>query len=198
MLHVKEMKAVAREDSVSSAMYAIAGALLIVGLLAAFAWLPRLLGARGEQIGKDAPPISVPLIANAEELSEPPALTPTAVSTADLKGHAVLLDFWATWCGPCQAEAPIVDRVAKRFKSRGLVVIGVNTSDPDGLAMAGPWAKAHHITYPIAFDEGMAAHAYDVENLPTLIVISKAGKIIARRTGMTDGDEIERLVNQAL
>ncbi len=164
----------------------------------AFAWLPRLLGGRGEQVGRDAPQVTVPLIANAEELSQPPALTPTSVSIGELKGHAVLLDFWATWCGPCQAEAPIVDRVAVRFKSRGLVVIGVNTSDPEGLTLAGPWAKRHHITYPIAFDDGAAAHAYEADVLPTLIVISKTGKIVARRTGMTDGDEIERLVNQAL
>jgi thiol-disulfide isomerase/thioredoxin len=198
MLHLMRMKALAREDSVSSAMYAVAGALLIIGLLAGFAWLPRLLGARAEQAGGDAPHVSVPLVANAEQLVDPPAFAPAAVSVAELKGHAVLLDFWATWCGPCQAQAPIVDRVAVRYKSRGLVVIGINTSDPEGLSLAGPWAKSHHITYPIAFDDGAAAHAYDVENLPTLVVISKTGKIVGRRMGMTDGDEIERLVNQAL
>jgi cytochrome c biogenesis protein CcmG/thiol:disulfide interchange protein DsbE len=191
------MKAVAREDSVSGAVQAVAGALLIVGLLAAFAWLPRLLG-HTEQIGKDAPNVSIPLVANAEQLAEPPALAPPSVSFGDLKGHAVLLDFWATWCGPCQAEAPIIDRVAVRYKSRGLVVIGVNTSDSEGLSIAGPWAKAHHLTYPIAFDEGAAARAYDVESLPTLVVVSKAGKIVARRTGLTEGEEIERLVNSVL
>jgi cytochrome c biogenesis protein CcmG, thiol:disulfide interchange protein DsbE len=187
----------ARDDSVSSAVYAVAGAMLIVGLLAAFAWLPRLIHAReSEQVGKDAPVVRVPLVLNAEQLGAPPNLAPTAIGTDELKGHAVLLDFWATWCGPCQAEAPIVDRVANRYKSRGLVVIGVNTSDREGLA--GPWASSHKLTYPIAFDNGPAAEAFGVEQLPTLIVISKTGKIIARRTGMTDGDEIERLVNQAL
>jgi cytochrome c biogenesis protein CcmG/thiol:disulfide interchange protein DsbE len=192
------MKALAREDSVSSALYAALGALLIVGLLAAFAWLPRLLGSRTEQVGRAAPVVTVPLLANGEQLVTPPEVAPTTVSTADLKGHAVLLDFWATWCGPCKAEAPIVDRVAVRYKSRGLVVIGINTSDPDGFSLAGPWAKQHHLTYPIAFDEGAAAHAYGVDSLPTLVVISKEGKIVARRQGMTDGDEIERLVNSVL
>lgn len=192
------MKALAREDSVSSALYAVFGALLIVGLLAAFAWLPRLLGARAEPVGGDAPSVTVPLIANAGELAVPPALPPTKVTLGDLKGHAVLLDFWATWCGPCKAEAPVVDHVAVRYKSRGLVVIGVNTSDPEGLSLAGPWALDHHLTYPIAFDDGSAARAFDVENLPTLVVISKTGKIVGRRMGMTEGEEIERLVNQAL
>jgi thiol-disulfide isomerase/thioredoxin len=193
-----QMKALSRDDSVSSALYAAGGALLVVGLLVAFAWLPRLLGVRGEASGGDAPKVTVPLVANASELAEPPALAPATVGLGDFKGHAVLLDFWATWCGPCQAEAPIVDHVAVRYKSRGLVVIGVNTSDPEGLSLAGPWAKAHHISYPIAFDDGPAAHAFDVESLPTLVVISKAGKIVGRRTGLTEGDEIERLVNLAL
>jgi thiol-disulfide isomerase/thioredoxin len=173
------------------ALDAVAGSLLIVGLLAAFAWLPRLIHPRDERVGQDAPKITVPLIANAADLG-------ASVSTADLKGRPVLLDFWATWCGPCQAEAPIVERVASRYKSRGLVVIGVNTSDPEGIMSAGPWAQAHRITYPIAFDEGPAAHAYEVDSLPTLVVISREGKITARRTGMTDGDEIERLVNSVL
>jgi len=186
----------APNESGSGALYLVAGALLIAGMLVAFAWLPRVLAPRETgQVGREAPDFRVPLVANAEVLAAPPALAPTTVSIAELKGKAILLDFWATWCGPCQAEAPIVDRVASRFRDR-LVVIGVNTSDGEGLA--APWAKRHGLSYPIAFDDGHAALAYGVENLPTLVVISKDGKIIGMRTGMTDGAEIERLVNQAL
>ena len=199
---VGTVKAQAAQDNVPGAVYALAGSLLIVGLLAAFAWLPRLFHARDHEVGQDAPKITVPLVANAAELPadlpKQDQAAPKTLNLADLKGHAILLDFWATWCGPCKAEAPIVDRVSVRFKSRGLVVVGVNTSDPEGIVSAGPWAKAHGISYPIAFDEGAAARAYDVENLPTLVVISKDGKVVGRRTGMTDGDEIERLVNDAL
>ena len=188
----------AREDNVSSANYAVAGAALILGLLLAFAWLPRLFHGRdAEQVGKDAPVVKVPLVFNGEALAQPPNLAPTSVGTDELKGHAVVLDFWATWCGPCKAEAPILDRVASRYREKGLVVIGINTSDGEGEGAA--WAKAHHLSYPIAFDGDQgAAKAYGVESLPTLVVISKTGKIVARRTGVTDGEELERLVNQAL
>ena len=189
----------AREDTVSSAIYAVAGAALIIGLLLAFAWLPRLLHAReSEQVGKDAPVVKVPVVFNGEALAQAPAAAPTSIGIDELKGHAVILDFWATWCGPCKAEAPILDRVSTRFKNSGLVVIGVNTDDDDGHEGAA-WAKAHHLSYPIAFDgDKSASRAYGVEALPTLIVISKNGKVIARRTGVTDGEELERLVNQAL
>jgi thiol-disulfide isomerase/thioredoxin len=188
----------AREDSVSSAIYAVAGAALIVGLLLAFAWLPRLLHAHeSEEVGKDAPAVKLPLVLNAEQLTTPPALAPTTIATDELKGHAVLLDFWATWCGPCRTEMPIIDRVASRFKDRGLVVVGVNTDDEDG--PGAQWAKAHHISYPIAYDTDKgASRTYGVTGLPTIVVISKTGKIIARRSGVTDGEELERLVNQAL
>ena len=108
----------------------------------------------------------------------------------------MLLDYWATWCGPCRAEMPIVDRVAARYRDKGLVTIGVNAGeDPEDVA---PWIKRNGVGYPIASDDGTAQRAYGVENLPTLVVISTTGKIVAVRVGMTDAAELERLVNEAL
>jgi len=182
-----------REDKV---LYPAAIGLVVVGMVVGFAWLPRVLAATNANEGRDAPDFKVKLVANAEGLASPPAMPPTSLSLADLKGHAVILDFWATWCGPCRAEAPIVDRVAGRYRDKGLVVVGVNTSDDDGLA--APFAKQNGLSYPIAFDDGKVARAYGADALPTLVVIDTQGKIVAVRQGMTDTAELERLVERAL
>jgi cytochrome c biogenesis protein CcmG/thiol:disulfide interchange protein DsbE len=170
-------------------------ALVVAGLVLGVALVPRLFAGtfaatQGALVGKPAPAFSLPVIANA---------TPgqTAIALTDLKGNAVILDFWATWCGPCRAEAPIVNSVANRFRDRGLTVVGINTSDRAGLG--GPWALAHHLDYPIAFDTGSEAAAdYGVTAMPTLVVISRTGNVIAVREGMTDADELESLVKKAL
>jgi cytochrome c biogenesis protein CcmG/thiol:disulfide interchange protein DsbE len=164
---------------------------VVVALVAGFALLPRLFhGSSSALDGKDAPDLSLSFVANAPEGA-------AKVSLSELRGRAVLLDFWATWCGPCQQEAPVVDRIAQRYGGQGLAVVGVNTSDEAG--NAAPFAKRHHLTYPIAYDEGQrAATAYGVENLPTLVVISKTGKVVAIRSGITSDTELDELVKRAL
>ena len=162
----------------------------IVALVAVFAMLPRFFPPKSALSGKDAPDVPLKVVANA-----PP--TGTDLSLSGLRGQAVLLDFWATWCGPCQEEAPILDRISQRYQGKGLTVVGVDTSDEAG--RAGPFAVRHHLSYPIAYDEGQrAATAYGVENLPTLIMISKEGKVVGVRTGVTTDSDLEDLIKTAL
>jgi hypothetical protein len=95
-------------------------------------------------------------------------------------------------------EAPIMDQVARHWRDRGVIVVGVDTDGPDqGDPRA--FAAASGLSYPIAHDlVGAASHLYDVASLPTLVVLSPAGKVIAVRTGVTDEGEIERLLRKAL
>ena len=165
---------------------------LVVAIALALAGLLRLMRPPGA--GQQAPDFRASIVANRSDLpSEAETFTLRA-----LRGHAVVLAFWATWCGPCAAEAPVLDQVARRFRDRGVVVVGVST-DARGQGDPAAYAAARGLTYPIVqdvWDEGR--RAYEVDVLPTLVVVSPAGKIVAVRSEVTDMPEIERLIRDAL
>jgi cytochrome c biogenesis protein CcmG/thiol:disulfide interchange protein DsbE len=168
---------------------------LVVALVLGFALLPRLVAFRQPSIvGRDAPDFSLSMVANGATLGGDGG----TLTMGQLRGHAVLLDFWATWCPPCRIEAPIVDQIARRWRDRGVVVVGVDTDTPDqGDPRA--FALTHGLTYPIVHDVvGAASRLYEIESLPTLVVLSRTGKVVAVRTGITDQVEIERLLARAL
>jgi cytochrome c biogenesis protein CcmG, thiol:disulfide interchange protein DsbE len=169
-------------------------AVLVLVLIGGFALLPRLFKAPGSALdGKEAPDFTLDVVAN----ENPSPASGASLTLSQLRGKPVLLDFWATWCGPCQEETPMVDKVAKRYRDRGLVVVGVNTSDV--AQRARPFAERNRISFPIVFDTNSAvASGYGVENLPTLVLVSRAGKVLAVRTGITDDSELESLVKEAL
>jgi thiol-disulfide isomerase/thioredoxin len=147
-------------------------------------------------VGGDAPDFSLPIVANGAAIGDAVGDKGT-LRLSELRGQPILLDFWATWCGPCRAEAPIVDRVSRRWRDRGVVVIGVDTDAPEqGDPRA--FAAAHGLTYPIVRDDGRASRMYAVEGLPTLVVVSRAGKVVAVRTGITEDGELDRLIRLAM
>jgi cytochrome c biogenesis protein CcmG/thiol:disulfide interchange protein DsbE len=167
---------------------------LVLALLVGLVVLPRVLAFHGTSlVGRDGPDFSLSLVANGADLGG----DGQPLTMGRLRGHAVLLDFWATWCPPCRVEAPIVDQIAKRWRDRGVVVVGVNTDTPD---QGDPreFALSHGLSYPIVQDvAGEASRLYEIANIPTLVVLSRSGKVVAVRTGITDDGEIERLLRQA-
>jgi cytochrome c biogenesis protein CcmG, thiol:disulfide interchange protein DsbE len=168
---------------------ALSIAFVILAMLFGFAVLPRLFRPpQAKMVGQDAPAFALPVVANAIDGKE-------RLGLQDLRGKPVLLDFWATWCGPCNAEAPVLNKLAQRYRDR-IVVVGVNTSEGPG--RAGPWAMSRGITFPIVFDDEEVAQTYGVENLPTLVLVSREGKVLAVRTGVTSDSELDRLVTGAL
>lgn len=166
--------------------------LVVVALAAGFAVVPRVTQGCGKTTGtEEAPDFTASVVANGLDPAE------HTLTMSKLRGHPVILDFWATWCGPCQAQSPIVNGISQRFKDKGLVVVGVNTSDAEGLAARFVAKKG--LLFPMVYDEGNTiANKYRVDNLPTLIVVSKEGKIVAVRHGVTSDADLERLVRQVL
>jgi thiol-disulfide isomerase/thioredoxin len=179
-------------------------ALVVLALAAGFAVIPRLSkGCEGPSLDEDAPNFEGRLVANANAVvasqaaGHGPTGSPSRLELASLRGHPVILDFWATWCGPCQAESPIVNTIAQRYKDRGLAVVGVNTSDEDGLAAY--YVKKKGLGFPMVYDEGNTiAKRYGVTTLPTLIVVSKTGKIVAVRNGLTSDGALDEIVRRYL
>jgi thiol-disulfide isomerase/thioredoxin len=166
---------------------------IVVALAAGFALVPRVVASLEQRAAQneDAPDFTAEIVANAPTAEE------KSLDLKAFRGKPVILDFWATWCGPCQAEAPIVNGIAQRYKDRGLVVVGVNTSDEEGLAKV--FARKKSLTFPIVYDRGNTiARDFHVSNLPTLIVVSREGKIVAVRRGVTSDSDLDDLVRRVL
>ncbi len=95
---------------------------------------------------------------------------------SDLQGKAVLLNFWATWCPPCRAEMPALDRVYAAYQAQGVVVLAVTADDTR--SEAGAFAAEYGLSFPILVDSSAAAaRAYRVTSLPTSFFIDPQGVI---------------------
>ncbi len=100
----------------------------------------------------------------------------TTLALSELRGHPVLLNFWASWCLPCRTEMPAIERVHQRLQDQGLVVVGLNATSQDSEAAARSFAQEYGLTFPIALDRlGAASAQYDLMGLPSTYFIDRDG-----------------------
>ena len=114
------------------------------------------------------------------------------VSLAQYKGQVVMLNFWASWCGPCRQEMPLLESIYKKYNKMGFTMIGVNV-EPDSNA-ANQWLKATPVSFPILYDrDSKVSKLYDVAGMPSTVIIDRSGKLRVLHRGYKPGDENEYL-----
>ncbi len=117
---------------------------------------------------------------------------------SDLRGKAVVLNFWATWCPPCKAEIPWFIEMQKRYGAQGLQVVGVNMDDGDASDVK-KFAAENSINYPILLGQEKVAEQYGgIDYLPTTFYIDRSGVVVARVFGQPERAEIEQNVKRAI
>jgi len=114
------------------------------------------------------------------------------VSLAQYKGQVVMLNFWASWCGPCRQEMPLLESIYKKYNKLGFTMLGVNV-EPDSQA-ANAWLKDTPVSFPILYDtQSKVSKLYDVAGMPSTVIIDRAGKVRMLHRGYKPGDENEYL-----
>mgnify|MGYP000240225638 FL=1 len=114
------------------------------------------------------------------------------VTLADYKGKAVLLNFWATWCGPCKVEIPWFIEFEQKFKDKGFAVLGV-AMDEEGWEVVKPYIAEKKVNYRILGGDDSTAQLYGgVESLPTTFLIDKKGMIAGVHVGLVSKSEYEK------
>jgi len=116
------------------------------------------------------------------------------LALASLKGKVLVLDFWATWCGPCRVQHPLYEKVRKNFKGNADVVfLSVNTDDEQG--PVEPFLQTHKWDRTVYFEEGLS-NALHVSSIPTTIIIDPQGEVFSRMNGFIPDRFVEMLTDR--
>ncbi|HXX38618.1 MAG TPA: TlpA disulfide reductase family protein [bacterium] len=164
----------------------------LVVLLALFAagivWHERSLVISGALARGETP--AVPAVTMA-------SFSGPAITLSSFRGHPLILNFWASWCGPCREEAPLLEGTWREYRGKGLVVLGVDTQD-----MASPaqgFISEYHFTFPVARDpDGTVARRFGTTGVPETFFVSADARVVGKFPGEQVDPEAWRRVAQAL
>lgn len=152
---------------------------LVALLAAASVRRDRALAIGAALAHGETPPVPALVL---QSLPAGDAAAPRAVALRDLRGHAVVLNFWASWCVPCREEAPLLGGVARDYRSRGLLVVGVDTQDLESPARA--FLAQYKVTYLNLRDpDGSVGRLFGTTGVPETFFIDADGRIQGKFPG---------------
>jgi len=125
-----------------------------------------------------------------------PAVDGRKLGPKSFPGQVVVVDFWATWCGPCRIQAEILEPIYRDFKGRGVQFLAANVGEtPDEVKK---FLKDKPFPYPVLLDPDQAvSDRLGVLGLPTLLVVDKKGRVSYLEAGIADGDTLRALIKKA-
>ncbi|MCK4738494.1 MAG: TlpA family protein disulfide reductase [Deltaproteobacteria bacterium] len=119
------------------------------------------------------------------------------LSLGKYKGKVIVLNFWASWCGPCKAEAKILEETFLEYSDKGVRFIGIATSDTK--ENAKNFVKQFGVTYPNGLDKDLSvSKAYDVFGIPVTVIIGKEGSIVLNNIGIITKETLSKEIEKAL
>ena len=140
-------------------------------------------GCGPEGLGPDWHRVDPPVEAPDFALSQ---LDGTSLRLSDLRGRMVVMEFWATWCGPCRSSLPSLETMYRKYRGRGLTVLLINQGErPEQITK---WASQRY-TAPILLDEGRVGALYRVRGIPRLFVVNQEGRVVYMHEGYGGGLE---------
>ena len=152
-----------------------------MSVLSLFAALAVLLGAPASQA-------DMPTIGTAAPDFALKSSSGKNLKLSEHRGEVVMINFWASWCGPCRQEMPLLNRLHEQYRKAGFTLLGVNVDDQPQAAR--DMARQLGVGFPVLFDsDKQVSRRYDVDAMPSTLLIDRAGKVRYVHRGFRPGYE---------